>query len=83
MRRNPRLRVTLYRNGRRYAIGSVEVSEGRATFYPKNHKPLDVSPNDKIKLQVKKTKPLLLLRVPEVILDGSASDSIWDFELDI
>jgi hypothetical protein len=77
-----RFRARLYRDGRLFANGSAEVSGGRVIFYPTRHRSLAISPNAKIKLKVKKTQPLLRLCVPEIILDGTSSDSIWYFEIE-
>jgi hypothetical protein len=78
---SPKVHAKIYRAGRLFATGLVEVSGDDATFYPTHAKSLAISPNDKIKLKVKKTHPLLSLKTSEENI-GASSDKMWFFEID-
>lgn len=78
---SPKVRAKIYRAGRLFATGLVEVSGDDATFYPTHAKCLAISPDDKIKLKVKKTPHLLLLKISEENM-GVSSDKTWFFEID-
>jgi hypothetical protein len=77
----PKVHATLYRAGRLFAIGLVEVSEGQVTFYPRKPRSLVVALNAKMKLKVKKKPELMILGLSQEHLDTS-TESIWYFELE-
>ncbi len=77
---SPKFRARIYRGGHLFATGAATVSGGDVTFYPKNPKSLTTAPNEKIKLKVKKTRPLVTLKLTQELVDSS-SDKIWFFEI--
>ncbi len=80
VRSSPKFLAKLYRNGHLFATGSASVSEESVIFYPNNPKSLAIFLGEKIKLKVKKTRPLISLTFSREHLDVS-SDEMWFFEI--
>jgi hypothetical protein len=77
---SPKFRAKIYRDGHLFANGAATVSKDEVIFYPNNPKSLAIALNDKIKMKVKKTQPLVALKLSEELRDAS-SDRIWFFEI--